>query len=68
MDVRYRLWYTRSNEIVFRQHFLQKGISSIKEQRQQTIILDTKDTDGFINIHIFYYDVFAHLERSISIS
>lgn len=33
----------------------QKGISSIKEQRQQTIILDIKDTDGFINIHIFYY-------------
>ena len=29
--------------------------SIIKEQRQQTIILDTKDTDGFINIHIFYY-------------
>ena len=55
MDVRYRLWYTRSNEIVFRQYFLQKGISSIKEQRQQTIILDTKDTNGFINIHIFYY-------------
>jgi hypothetical protein len=26
-----------------------------KKQRQQTINLDTADTDGFSNIHIIYY-------------
>ena len=40
----------RSNDILFRKYFKQPGIPCIKEQRQQTIILDIKATNGFINI------------------
>ena len=51
-----------SNDILFRKYFKQPGILCIKEQRQQTIILDIKATNGFINIHIICLLFIFHSE------